>query len=52
MQRTKLVRERYCEIGREEEKAQHPAGIEPTTSRVFLRRQKVYRCATTVAPKE
>ena len=32
-----------------EEKAYHLAGIEPTTSRVLLRRHVLYHCATTAA---
>ena len=31
-------------------KAQHPAGIEPTTSRVLLPRPVLYSCGTTAAP--
>ena len=43
------LRTYYQEIEREE-KALHPAGTEPTTSRVLLHRPVLYRCATTTAP--
>ena len=36
----------------EREKAQHPAGFEPTASRVLLCRPVLYRCATTAAQQQ
>ena len=36
----------------EKKKAQHPAGFEPTSSRVLLRRWVLYNCATTAAHQE
>ena len=39
----------HCRKNREEKKAQHPAGFEPTTLRVLLSRHVLHRCATTIA---
>ena len=40
----------HCWLDREEKKKdQHPSGLEPTTSRVLLRRCVCWRCATTTA---
>ena len=36
---------------RKRRKKQHLAGIEPTTSRVLLRRRKLYRCTSTTDQK-
>ena len=36
---------------KENNKAQHLEGIEPTTSRVLLRRHVLYHCATTAAQR-
>ena len=45
-----LIKEALLRDRKRRKKAQHLAGIKPTTSRVLLRCRVLYRCATTTAP--
>ena len=44
-----LIKDTLLRDGKRRKKAQHPARIEPTTSRVLLCRGVLYLCATTTA---